>query len=336
MSKLSTRTLSVLTTLVLVAAALVAMAAPATGGMNPFTVSLFVKSDTSVPCAGQIGDCKLNIHQSTPGATITFTVWETSAKAKLVDTIAVPNPSGGFLSIGGGGFDPGNWVEVSDGVTTKSTEIPIHEVTVDFETNVASGSAAPAGGIAVATQTKDGTEVCGRNESLDGDGNWSTDFDVAQNDGGSPSCLATWDFGPGDWIQVALDGLIDFGDIQTVYQVPDFTDDDGSIFEGDITWLAVSGITAGCNPPDNDNFCPDDNVTRGQMAAFLVRALSLTDNGGGNSFTDDDGSIFENDIAKLAAAGITAGCNPPTNDNFCPDDNVTRGQMAAFLRRALG
>ena len=70
------------------------------------------------------------------------------------------------------------------------------------------------------------------------------------------------------------------------------------------------------------------------MAAFLVRFLGLSDDGGGNSFIDDDGSTFENDIAKLAAAGITAGCNPPTNDRFCPEQSVTRGQMAAFLRRA--
>jgi len=66
------------------------------------------------------------------------------------------------------------------------------------------------------------------------------------------------------------------------------------------------------------------------MAAFLVRALGLTNNGGGNTFTDDNGSPFENDTA-----GITKGCNPPTNDKFCPKDNVTREQMAAFLRRAL-
>ena len=70
------------------------------------------------------------------------------------------------------------------------------------------------------------------------------------------------------------------------------------------------------------------------MAAFLVRALGLSDDGGGNIFTDDDGSVFETDIAKLAAAGITAGCNPPANTEFCPEANVTRGQMAAFLRRA--
>ncbi len=53
----------------------------------------------------------------------------------------------------------------------------------------------------------------------------------------------------------------------------------------------------------------------------------------GGTFTDDDDSVFEADIEWLAGAGVTLGCNPPTNDNFCPDDSVKRGQMAAFMRR---
>lgn len=115
-----------------------------------------------------------------------------------------------------------------------------------------------------------------------------------------------------------------------------FTDDDDSIFEADIERLAAAGITKGCNPPLNDRFCPDGKVTREQMAAFLVRALGYTDNGGGDLFTDDDDSIFEGDIDRLGTAGVTKGCNPPTNDRYCPSSNVTRGQMAAFLHRALG
>ena len=113
-----------------------------------------------------------------------------------------------------------------------------------------------------------------------------------------------------------------------------FVDDDDSIFEADIEKLAAAGITKGCNPPSNNMFCPDDSVTRGQMAAFLSRALDLTANGS-TDFVDDNDSIFETDIEKLAAAGITKGCNPPSNDRYCPDDSVTRGQMAAFLSRAL-
>ncbi len=72
------------------------------------------------------------------------------------------------------------------------------------------------------------------------------------------------------------------------------------------------------------------------MAAFLVRALGYTDDGGGDLFTDDDGSVFEGDIDRLGTAGVTRGCNPPANTRFCPGSNVTRGQMAAFLHRALG
>ncbi len=115
-----------------------------------------------------------------------------------------------------------------------------------------------------------------------------------------------------------------------------FIDDDGSTFESDIEWIAAEGITKGCNPPVNDRYCPDDFVTRGQMAAFLVRAMGYTDNGGGDLFIDDNASIFENDIDRLATAGVTKGCNPPTNSKYCPDDFVTRGQMAAFLVRAMG
>jgi subtilisin family serine protease len=115
-----------------------------------------------------------------------------------------------------------------------------------------------------------------------------------------------------------------------------FTDDGPSVFEDDINRLAEAGITKGCNPPDNTEFCPTHIVNRAQMAAFLVRALELTDGGGVNLFIDDDGSIFEEDIDRLGAAGITKGCNPPENTMFCPGDVVSRGAMAAFLHRAFG
>jgi hypothetical protein len=115
-----------------------------------------------------------------------------------------------------------------------------------------------------------------------------------------------------------------------------FGDDDASIFEGDINAIASVGITLGCNPPDNDEFCPDDSVTRGQWASFMVRALGLTAGGGDDLFTDDDGSVHEADIDRIATAGITLGCNPPDNDEFCPDDTVTREQTASFFARAMG
>jgi hypothetical protein len=70
------------------------------------------------------------------------------------------------------------------------------------------------------------------------------------------------------------------------------------------------------------------------MAAFLVRAFGYTEVGDVD-FEDDNGSEFELDIAKLATAGVTLGCNPPDNDQFCPDQPMTRAEMATFLMRAL-
>ncbi len=114
-----------------------------------------------------------------------------------------------------------------------------------------------------------------------------------------------------------------------------FTDTVGHTFESDINKLAAAGVTLGCNPPDNTLFCPNDPVTRGQMAAFLVRAFGYTDIGGA-AFTDISGNTFETNILRLATAGVTKGCNPPDNTLFCPSGAVTRGQMAAFLHRAIG
>ncbi len=43
------------------------------------------------------------------------------------------------------------------------------------------------------------------------------------------------------------------------------------------------------------------------MAAFLVRALGLRSDGGRDWFKDDNGSLFEDSINKLAAAGDHQG-----------------------------
>jgi len=115
-----------------------------------------------------------------------------------------------------------------------------------------------------------------------------------------------------------------------------FFDTEGHLFDDDIDWLSGMDVTRGCNPPANDLFCPDDPVTRGQMAAFLVRALGLEANTHPGFSDVGSSSTFVTDIGKLATAGITRGCDPPGNDRFCPDDSVTRAQMAAFLVRALG
>ncbi|HEX6947395.1 MAG TPA: S8 family serine peptidase [Acidimicrobiia bacterium] len=113
-----------------------------------------------------------------------------------------------------------------------------------------------------------------------------------------------------------------------------FDDDDGHLFEAEINALADAGITRGCNPPDNTHYCPDATLTRAEMATFMQRAFEL-DPSATDWFVDDDGNIHEDAINAIAEVGITRGCNPPANTNYCPNANITRGQMAAFLYRAF-
>lgn len=110
-----------------------------------------------------------------------------------------------------------------------------------------------------------------------------------------------------------------------------FADDNGNIHEGNIEAIAAAGITTGCSVSPA-LFCPGQPVTRGQMAAFLTRALGLGP-ADRDYFGDDSGSIFEDSINRIATSGITAGCTATT---FCPDANITREQMAAFLVRGYG
>jgi hypothetical protein len=101
-----------------------------------------------------------------------------------------------------------------------------------------------------------------------------------------------------------------------------------SSFVGSIQWIYDEGITVGCSPT---LFCPKGSVTRGQMAAFIVRAMDLPA-ATKDYFDDDDGKTFESSINAVAEAGITGGCEP---NRFCREASVSRAQMAAFLVRAL-
>ena len=93
--------------------------------------------------------------------------------------------------------------------------------------------------------------------------------------------------------------------------------------------FAEIGVTQGCG--DGTNFCPDAQVTRAHMAAFLSRAYSLP-GGSAPSFTDvASDAWYASDVAKLTASGITKGCGD--GSAFCPDQATTRAQMATFLYR---
>ena len=108
-----------------------------------------------------------------------------------------------------------------------------------------------------------------------------------------------------------------------------FADDNSSAHESDINGVAAAQITAGCT---DVRFCPVSVVTRGQMASFLSRTLGLPA-ATHDWFRDDNGTMHEAAINRLAEAGITGGC---ASGAFCPTSPVTREQMAGFLHRAFG
>lgn len=108
-----------------------------------------------------------------------------------------------------------------------------------------------------------------------------------------------------------------------------FSDDNSSQHEADINGVAVANLTGGCAEA---RYCPGAVVTRGQMASFLARALRLPA-ATRDWFGDDNGSMHEGSINRLAEAGITGGC---ASGRFCPGAPVTREQMAGFLHRAFG
>ncbi len=109
-----------------------------------------------------------------------------------------------------------------------------------------------------------------------------------------------------------------------------FDDLDGHQFVNAVDKIMTAGIGFGC---DDDSFCPDEPLQRDEMAEMLVRAFGYDNPEGTDFFVDDNGNRFEDSINKLAAHGITVGCNPPANDNYCPGENITRGQMATFFVR---
>ena len=109
-----------------------------------------------------------------------------------------------------------------------------------------------------------------------------------------------------------------------------FADVDPSGFHARfIERLAELGVTSGCG--DRAGFCPDRTVTRAQAAVLLSRAYDLP--AGSDPGFDDapDNAWYADDVARLVASGITAGCK---TTQFCPSQDTTRGQLATFLWRA--
>jgi hypothetical protein len=114
-----------------------------------------------------------------------------------------------------------------------------------------------------------------------------------------------------------------------------FADVPAGSFAADwIESLANQGVTGGCG---GGNYCPANPVTREQMAVFLLKSKygAFHVPAAATGVFDDvpAGDPFAPWIEQLAAEGITGGCG---GNNYCPDNPVTRGQMAVFLSKTFG
>ena len=97
--------------------------------------------------------------------------------------------------------------------------------------------------------------------------------------------------------------------------------------------LAQLGITAGCDTAPL-RYCPERPVTRAEMATFLARAFNLQPAQPAGFADVDEGSTHAAGINAIAAVGITAGCSTAPL-LYCPEQPVTRAEMATFLARAF-
>lgn len=123
-------------------------------------------------------------------------------------------------------------------------------------------------------------------------------------------------------------------EIELPADAPDaFPDDDATTHEAAINALAALGIVSGSS---DGTYRPDQVVAREQMASFLARAAELIAEAelvdDGDYFADDDRSVHQTAVDKLAGLGIVAGRGPGA---FDPAGQVTRGQMASFLMRLV-
>ncbi len=102
-----------------------------------------------------------------------------------------------------------------------------------------------------------------------------------------------------------------------------------------IEQLYAEGVTGGCgtNPL---RYCPTTAVTRGQMAAFLLKidhGTAYAPPAAQGVFSDVPTSMpLAPWIEELARLSVTSGCGGTA---YCPSNSVTRGQMAVFMAKTF-
>ncbi len=95
---------------------------------------------------------------------------------------------------------------------------------------------------------------------------------------------------------------------------------DSNQFHESIAWMQENGITIGCNPPANTQYCPEDNVSRQQMAAFM-RRLAQTDGSAGIGVTDPADTVTVSGTTYVEL--LTLDSTPTAEANVTLNAHVT-------------
>ena len=121
---------------------------------------------------------------------------------------------------------------------------------------------------------------------------------------------------------------------------PDFPDVPvGAPFYKEIMSLRCTDIVSGYpQPPGTNIYKPNNFVTRGEMAKFIINAFASnipTSTTCGDFPDVPVGAPFYQEITSLKCAGIVSGYPQSGGPNiYKPNNNVTRGEMAKFIEIA--
>ena len=285
--------------------------------------------------------------QGQAGATYTVMVSNAAGAGPISGTVTVTEtvPSGlTLVSMTGAGWScpPGGTSCTRSDLLTGGASYPPITVTV----NVASNSASPAinqvsvsvGGAATSTASDPTTILPAFADILPTD-SFLPAIDLLRESGITTGCSAS----PPMYcstsniteaqMAVFIVRSVMGGDNFTYTQTPYFSDVPvGYLYFPWIQKMQDLGIAVACGA---GQFCPETPVTRGIMAVLIIRARYgvpvPVDYPVTPYFTDVPATHpYFPWIQKMKQFGITTGCGSTT---YCPDDPVTRGQMAVFIMR---
>ncbi len=124
-----------------------------------------------------------------------------------------------------------------------------------------------------------------------------------------------------------------------VYATHVFTDvSDSAFYSNSVTWMKDNGITVGCNPPANTKYCPNDNLTRGEMAVLMKRLSenkivdAATAVNADNATNADNAETLDgfsaNQLLRVASGSTD---NAPDDNGFMVSATITAPQAGWLI-----